>query len=130
MVHPEVGEIAAGRAGLGDLVLVVRERQLGAAAVDVERSAQVAARHRRALEVPAGAAAPHGVGQEAVAGSVGLCAFHSAKSRGSRLRSAVSVSSHGLHVVEALPRQRAIVGIGADVEVHVPLARRTRGRRR
>ena len=40
--------------GLGDLVLVVREDQVDAAAVDVERLAQIAVRHRRALDVPAG----------------------------------------------------------------------------
>ena len=42
--------------GLRDLVLVVREDQVGAAAVDVERLAEVAVRHRRALDVPARAA--------------------------------------------------------------------------
>ena len=45
--------IAERALGLGDLVLVVREDQIGAAAVDVERLAEVAVRHRRALDVPA-----------------------------------------------------------------------------
>ena len=43
-------------ARLGDLVLVVREDQIEPAAVDVEYVAQQLARHRRALDVPAGAA--------------------------------------------------------------------------
>ena len=57
-VQPVARELAvAERAlGLGDLVLVVREDQVGAAAVDVERLAEVAVRHRRALDVPAGPA--------------------------------------------------------------------------
>src|SRR5699024_1848249 len=56
-VHPQPGELVAGGAGLGLLVLVVREAQVEAAAVDVERGAEVAPGHRGALEVPAWAAA-------------------------------------------------------------------------
>ena len=56
--------------------------QVHAAAVDVELRPEVRARHRRALDVPAGAARPHGVGHD---GSPGLAPFHSVKSRGSRL---------------------------------------------
>ena len=57
-VQPVAREVAdAERAlGLGDLVLVVREDQVGAAAVDVEGLAEVAVRHGRALDVPARAA--------------------------------------------------------------------------
>src|SRR5690349_17043780 len=40
------------RCGLGDLVLVVREDVVDAAGVHVEPVAEVAPRHRRALEVP------------------------------------------------------------------------------
>ncbi len=42
VVHPVAGERQPGRAGLGDLVLVVREGQVEPAAVDVELGAQVA----------------------------------------------------------------------------------------
>ena len=56
VVHPDAGEGHAGRLGLGDLVLVVGEDQVAAAAVDVEAGAQVAQPHGRALDVPAGAA--------------------------------------------------------------------------
>src|SRR3954451_6387341 len=56
VVHPVLREVVAEGLGLGDLVLVVREDQVEAAAVDVEGGAQVLVGHRRALQVPAGAA--------------------------------------------------------------------------
>ena len=53
-VDPEPRRRAAhDRRGLGDLVLVVGEDVVLAAGVDVERRAEVAQGHRRALEVPA-----------------------------------------------------------------------------
>src|SRR4029078_414144 len=53
-VHPVAREVADAERALGrvDLVLVVREYQVGAAAVDVERLAEIAVRHRGALDVP------------------------------------------------------------------------------
>jgi len=60
VVHPEAGEPAAGCAGLGELVLVVREAKIDPAAVDVELVAEVLTGHRRALDVPARAAAAPG----------------------------------------------------------------------
>ena len=54
VVHPDLGEaVARGRAGLGDLVLVVRKLQVEAAAVDVEMRAEERHRHGGALDVPA-----------------------------------------------------------------------------
>ena len=54
VVHPHVREmIARRRAGLRDLVLVVRELQIHAARVDIEVRAQNLGRHHRALDVPA-----------------------------------------------------------------------------
>jgi hypothetical protein len=59
VVHPHVGQrLAGGALALGDLVLVVRELQVGAAAVDVEGVAQHLAAHGRAFDVPARAARP------------------------------------------------------------------------
>ena len=53
-VHPELGQrLAAEPAGDGDLVVAVREGQVGAGRVDVERLAQVADGHAGALDVPA-----------------------------------------------------------------------------
>jgi hypothetical protein len=45
-----------GAAALGDLVLVMREDEVEAAAVDVDRLSEVALDHGRAFDVPAGAA--------------------------------------------------------------------------
>ena len=86
VVHPvsrhQLG-VPMRAARLGDLVLVVREDEVDAAAVDVERLAEVAPRHRRALDVPARAGPmPQGDGH---AGSPGFDGFHSTKSIGSRL---------------------------------------------
>src|SRR5205814_1481546 len=51
---------AMGRAALRDLVLVVREDQVDAAAMDVEGLAEQGLAHRRALDMPARAAAAPG----------------------------------------------------------------------
>ena len=52
-MHPDIGEGAAMRAfGLGDFVLVVRELQIGAAAVDIEMIAEQGAAHGRTLDMP------------------------------------------------------------------------------
>ena len=53
VVHPVARELVAGADGLRDLVLVVREHEVAAAAVDVEAVAEDLQRHRRALDVPA-----------------------------------------------------------------------------
>src|SRR5207237_9684672 len=57
VLHPLFDERLAGRAlGLRILVLVMRELQVHAAAVDVELLAKQRAAHRRALDMPAGPA--------------------------------------------------------------------------
>jgi hypothetical protein len=54
VVHPVAGEGLAGvRLGLRDLVLVMREDQVVAAAVDVDLFAQELHAHGRAFDVPA-----------------------------------------------------------------------------
>jgi hypothetical protein len=54
VVHPVFREaVAAGRAGLRDLVFMVREFQVRAAAVNVEARAEDVVGHGRALDVPA-----------------------------------------------------------------------------
>ena len=57
VVQPVPGERVAGRLGLGDLVLVVREDQIHSAGVDVELRPEVRLAHRDAFGVPARAAA-------------------------------------------------------------------------
>src|SRR5260370_31087082 len=49
--------LSVGRLRLGDLVLVVREQQVDAAAVDVEGVPEEVLAHGRAFDVPAGASA-------------------------------------------------------------------------
>lgn len=57
VVHPVVGQRLAGCAfALRNFVLVMRELQVFAATMDVERFTQQLASHGRALDVPAGAA--------------------------------------------------------------------------
>src|SRR5687768_3644998 len=54
-MQPGSDERPAGRGlALGELVLVVREDQVDAARVDVERGTEVGHAHGRALDVPAG----------------------------------------------------------------------------
>src|SRR4029450_11935524 len=53
VVHPVAGERLAGTGlGLGDLALVMRKDQILAAAVKVERGAEILHGHRGALDVP------------------------------------------------------------------------------
>ncbi len=118
-MHPVPGERVAGGGRLRELVLVVREAQVEAAAVDVELRAEIAPRHRGALDVPARRPAPHGESQVADAGSSGFAPFHRAKSRGSRLPRG-SASCGRLHGVERLAGELAVRRPGAHVEVHVP----------
>src|SRR6185312_12808709 len=60
-VAPEARKGRAGRRlGLRDLVLVMREDQIDSAGMNVERLAEQVDRHRRALQVPARAAAAPG----------------------------------------------------------------------
>ncbi len=55
VVHPVACEavVGMGAAGLGDLVLMVREHQVHAAAVDVEGAPEMFLAHGRTLEMPA-----------------------------------------------------------------------------
>ena len=101
VMHPVAGELAAGEraAALRRLVLVMRKDQVGAAAMDVERLAEIPPRHRAAFDVPARAArGPTGCPSRAGRRRDG---FHSTKSPGSRLYGATSTrapasSSSGL----------------------------------
>ena len=59
-VDPVPGEVVAGGSRLRPLVLVVREREVLATAVEVEALAEQVERHRRALDVPSRPAAAPG----------------------------------------------------------------------
>ena len=108
-VHPVARERVARAFGLRALVLVVREHEVVAAAVEVEAVAEDLERHRRALDVPARPARPHG---ESHAGSPGFAAFQSAKSTGLRFASSTSTRApaDSEQLVERAVRQRAVAG--------------------
>src|SRR5688500_3672943 len=59
-MHPLANERLLTRQsfGLSDLVLVMRELQVGRAAVDIERHAEILRRHHGALDVPTGTTRP------------------------------------------------------------------------
>ena len=54
VVHPMTGELAVRGECFGPLVGVMREHEVGTAAVQVEAVAEDAEAHRRALDMPAG----------------------------------------------------------------------------
>src|SRR5689334_8732702 len=59
VVHPEAGEVHTRRtARLRDLVLMVRENEVFAAAMNIERLREMFHRHGGAFDMPAGASAP------------------------------------------------------------------------
>ena len=109
---------AAVRArALRDLVLVVRKQQIDAAAVDVDRLAEVRLGHRRAFDVPTGPAAPprarptdgvlvRRLPEHEVAGVAFVRRDLDARARD--------------HVVAVAARQPAVVGEARHGEQHVP----------
>ena len=119
VVHPVRRERVPGRAGLGLLVLVVREAQVDAAAVDVERGAEVLLRHRGALDVPAGTArAPRR--RPGGGGRLGLLLPALPEREVARVALAARVGVAGrLHVVDLLVRELAVLRPRAHVEVDV-----------
>ena len=114
VVHPDAHELGAavGALGLGDLVLVVREHQVEAAAVDVDLLAQRSSSHGGALDVPARAAWAPGTRPARLAGSGRL---PQGEVRGVAL-AVVGVSA--LQLVDVLAGEGAVPGEGADVEPH------------
>ncbi|CAB4702287.1 unannotated protein [freshwater metagenome] len=119
VVHPVRRERVTGRAGLGLLVLVVREAQVDAAAVDVEGVTEVLAGHRGALDVPAGASGPPGRGPGCGRRlRLLLPALPQREVAGVALATQIGVLGR-LHVVDALVGQLAVRRPAADVEVDV-----------
>jgi len=120
-MHPVVREgLSRGRLGLGALVLVVREDEVGPAAVNVERQAEVFLRHARALDVPARAPlAPRRL-PRGLAGLRGL-----PQREVERVVLAVldalgaQVAVAGLHLVDVAARERAVARERAHAEVNV-----------
>ena len=105
-----------GAGGLGALVLVMREGKVGAAAVDVDRSAQVAMHHSGALGVPTGTALAPGARPAGLAGLGGL-----PQGKVERVVLVlVLLDARANHkVVDVAARDLAIVGIAAHGKVHI-----------
>src|SRR5438105_4089813 len=98
-MHPVAGEPVSGRVRLGLLVLVVREDQIYASAMNVERRAEILGGHRRALQVPARAAlAPRG-GPE---GLTGFCRLPQRKVAGVTFAVVSDTVARRLHLVDLL----------------------------
>lgn len=120
-VHPGVDVVATvGAAGLGDLVLVVGELQVGAAAVDVEVVAKVLGVHGGALDVPAGATRAPGAVPGRLAG-LGHLPQHEVE------RVALGFDhvdpGAGLQLLQILAGELAVVGEGFDDEHDVAVVR-------
>jgi hypothetical protein len=98
-----------------------REGQVEAAAVDVELVAEVAPGHRRALDVPAGTAAAPRRGPVGVGRLVGLEAFPEGEVTVVALVRLAAVVGRP-HLVRVPAGQRAVLGVGGDVEVDVAVA--------
>ena len=114
-MHPDAREGFAARGlGLRDLVLVVREDQVAAAAVHVEVHAEQLLRHRRALDVPAGPAIAPRRGPRAV-----LALLARLPEREVLLALFQSALLALVHLLERAVRELAVAGEARDAEVHV-----------
>ena len=79
-MHPEVGKGFSGCCfGLGDLIFMVREAQIGTAAMNIKGITEAASRHGGAFDMPAGSAITPGGGP---AGFTGFCGFPQDKIEG------------------------------------------------
>ena len=105
-----------GAGGLGALVFVMREGKVGAAAVDVNRGAQVAMHHGGALGVPTGAALAPGARPAGLAGLGGL-----PQGKVERVVLVLVLLDARTHhkVIDVAARDLAIVGIAAHGKVHI-----------
>ena len=120
VVHPDLREpgprMGAGR--LRQLVLVVRELQINAAAVNVETRPQQCVAHRRAFDVPARPPiAPGAVPSRR--GGIRRLPQH-------EIHRVALVRRHfhprpGNHVVDRAPREAPIIGVTAHIEQHMAL---------
>ena len=114
-MHPDLGQgmIVMRAFALRDLILVMGEHQIDAAAMNVERLAQIFARHRRAFDVPSRASAAPG---RIPTGQVRVRrlpqheihrAFLVGRDFDPRARD---------HLVQRTARQLAVIGLRRDIE--------------
>ena len=116
VVHPVTGECVARAARLGEFVLVVREDQIDAPAVNVELRAQIERRHRRALHMPPRTTrTPGGVPQRLPR----FGGLPQSEVAGVTLAVIVQGVSGRLQIVQSLTRQLPVLGVGLHGEVDV-----------
>ena len=120
-VQPGIGVgLAGSRLALGDLVLVVREFQVVATAVDVEGLAQAAGGHHRALDVPARTTLAPGRSPTRLARLGGLPQHEVQRIFLGLARLDAGTDAQ---VLDAPPRQLAVAGEAIDPVVDVAIAR-------
>ena len=119
VVHPVAGKWLAGEAfGLGDFVFVVREDQVIAAAVDIDLLTQVAQVHRRAFNMPAGAAlTPRAV----PGGFAGFGRFPQGKIHRVLFPFVDLDARAGLHIFQLAPGELAVIFIPLHAEINIPV---------
>ena len=105
-----------GAGGLSALVLVMRKGQVGTAAVDIDRGAQVAVHHGGALGVPTGTALAPGARP---AGLAGLGGLPQGKVERVVLVLVLLDARANHEVVDVAARDLTVVGIAAHGKVHV-----------
>ena len=115
-----LGEI--GGVALGNLVLVVRELQVGPAAVDVELPAQQLGGHGRALQVPARAPRTEGPLPAGLGRFLGLGSLPEHEVERIFLAGSHGHALAGTQVVERLAAQAAVAGKAPDPKERVPVA--------
>ncbi len=122
VMQPDAGEFAAGEgaAALRQLVLVMREDQILAAAVDIEALAQIPPGHRTALDMPAWPPTAPGT---VPAGKVGRGGLPQHEIAGVALVRRDIDARAGEQFVRAAAGQLAVIGIAGDGEQHVALGR-------
>ena len=124
-VNPEARERFAGRAlALRDLVFVMRKNQIDAAGVNIDRRfAQQAQRHRRTLDVPAGAASGHAGVRKLPRRLAVALPLPQDEVAGVFLRVVVGIDARArLHALGVETRQLSITGERRDLEVDRPVA--------
>ena len=119
VVHPDIGKSAARRAlTLRDFVLVMRENEVSAAAVNVDCVADIVARHRRALDVPARSALAERRIPVRLAGF--RCLPHGKIHRVALFLADFDTRTR-LQIVERLVRELAVLVEFRGFKVHVPV---------
>ena len=120
VVQPDPGKIAfgMGAAALGDLVFMMRKHQVVAAAVNVERRPEQRMRHRRAFDMPAGAAAAPGA---LPAGQIPGRGFPQHEIHRVALVRRHLDAGAGNHVIHRPAGERAVILVALDREQHMAL---------